>query len=112
MKMTGKKVDASINTYLTGINLKEAFMKAEQALTLTQITTNNHVAIEDMKKEFNEKNKQLQDLVTNVVTENVKLKEQIDALNLRFDDLSKGMGLDREEVKELIGWMLEEKKKA
>jgi integrase len=34
-KMTGKKVSSDMNGYLTGINLKDGFKKAEEALTLT-----------------------------------------------------------------------------
>lgn len=49
--MTGKKVEASMNVYMTGINPKEIFMKAEQALTLIQVTNNNHAAIEELKDE-------------------------------------------------------------
>ncbi len=48
--MTGKKVSQDINTYLTGVNFKELFMKAEQVLNLTQVITNNHGAIEEVKK--------------------------------------------------------------
>ncbi len=51
MKMTGKKVSSDINVYLTGLNLREVFTKAEQALTLTQATNNNHAALEELKKE-------------------------------------------------------------
>ncbi|MCJ7631659.1 site-specific integrase [Candidatus Bathyarchaeota archaeon] len=51
MKMVGKKVSSDISVYLAGINLKEVFMKAEQALSLTQVTNNNHVAIDELRNE-------------------------------------------------------------
>ena len=62
MKMTGKKVSPDINVYLTGINLKEVFMKGEQALTLTQIPDNNHATIEELKKAVMELTMKNQDL--------------------------------------------------
>lgn len=51
MKMTGKKVSQDINTYLTGVNLREVFVKGEGALTLTQVNNNSYMAVEDLKKE-------------------------------------------------------------
>lgn len=66
-KMTGKKVSQDINTYLTGINLKELFLKAEQELNLTQTINGNHRQdIEELKKE----NKELK-------AEQYDLKEQL-----------------------------------
>lgn len=78
-KMTGKKVEASMNVYMTGINLKEIFVKAEQALTLTQTTNNNHGAIEELKNE------------------SLKLKAQLNAVTERLA----GFEADIEELKYL-----------
>lgn len=49
--MVGKKVSQDISTYLTGVNPKEFFMKAEPALSLIHITSvNNHAAIDELRK--------------------------------------------------------------
>ncbi len=50
-KMTGKKIGSDMNGYLTGINLRDAFIKAEQALTLTQVSNKNHEELEELRKE-------------------------------------------------------------
>ena len=104
--MTGKKVDVSINTYLTVMKLKEAFMKAEQALTLTHITPNNHVAIEELKKEFSDKNREVQEIVTSVVKENLELKSKVSKMeNLMMEtldgirDLVHSIRVDDEELR-------------
>lgn len=70
-KMTGKKVSSDINVYLTGINLKEVFMKAEQVLNLTQVINNNHGAIEELR----DKNRALE-LQLKIITEKVDLWEK------------------------------------
>ncbi len=76
MKMTGKKVSQDISTYLTGLNLRELFMKGEQALTLTHLTNNNHTAIEELKKE----NQELKNKVSRVETEIADIKKIIEKL--------------------------------
>ncbi|MFH0748320.1 MAG: site-specific integrase [Candidatus Bathyarchaeota archaeon] len=47
-RMVGKKNSNDIQTYLTGVNLKESFKKAEAALSLTQ-ATNNHSKLEQLE---------------------------------------------------------------
>lgn len=71
MKMTGKKVSSDINVYLTGVNLREVFIKGEQALTLTQTTNNNHAALEELKKE----NMELKSKIAKVEEEITEIKK-------------------------------------
>jgi len=85
-KMTGKKVSPDIATYLTGINLREDFRKAEQAFNLTQSTNKNleqfEAAIEQLQKE-NLTSKTVAEVMTKRVTD---LKGELaDALRQRQD---------------------------
>ena len=82
MKMTGKKVSSDINVYLTGVNLREVFMKGEQALTLTYATNNNHSAIEELKNENTELKSQVQDLrgkISDIEAGLVEIKKALQA---------------------------------
>ena len=85
-KMTGKKVSPDIATYLTGINLREDFRRAEQAFNLTQSAGKDleqfEAAIEQLQKE-NMANKTVAEVMTKKVTD--LEKELIDAFNQRKD---------------------------
>jgi integrase len=72
MKMTGKKVSPDINSYLTGINFKEMFNKAEQALTVIQITNSNHAAIGELKEELKTLRDELGELRNQIKTQLAK----------------------------------------
>ncbi|MCJ7633452.1 hypothetical protein MUP77_13835 [Candidatus Bathyarchaeota archaeon] len=77
MKMTGKKVSQDISTYLTGLNLKELFMKGEQALNLTQSNNNkNHERMDNLERE----NMELKTKLSKVENEIGEIKKIIEKL--------------------------------
>ena len=76
MKMTGKKVSSDINTYLTGLDLREVFKKGEEALTLTQAANSNHGAIEELRKE----NMELKSKMAKVEDEIAEIKKVMEKL--------------------------------
>lgn len=60
MKMTGKKVKQDINTYLTSLNLKELFVKAENILNLTRVV--NVHGIDELRQENKDLKEELYDV--------------------------------------------------
>jgi integrase len=103
-KMTGKKISSDMNGYLTGINLKEAFTKALEALTLTQGSDRNYEAMEKLKKEIDlkveeqvdERIRVLQRLIDRYANENMDLKD-------RLGKTEKGLS----ELREILHQLLE-----
>jgi len=94
-KLTGKKVSKDINGYLTGVNLREAFTKGAQGLTLIQGPNRNHETLEEVSKlkvEVEERNKQLQTLVNGLSAENLELKSRVSRNELESTELKKRLG--------------------
>ncbi|MCJ7634339.1 site-specific integrase, partial [Candidatus Bathyarchaeota archaeon] len=60
MKMTGKKVTQDINIYLTSLNLKELFMKAENILNLTRVV--NVHGIDELRRENKDLKEEIYDV--------------------------------------------------
>ncbi|MCJ7634095.1 tyrosine-type recombinase/integrase [Candidatus Bathyarchaeota archaeon] len=98
-KMTGKKVSPDINVYLAGINFKEVFMKAEQALSLTHITTNNHGAIEELRKDNDVLKTQLK-AVTEQLQRNAERLDKWEKDIAEFNELKKELEDDIKIVRE------------
>ena len=103
-------------------SLRKMYMERENLLSITKPTTDLEKIRKEVEKTVKEdiegESKKLQTLVNGLAIENIELKdsmkslkEQVEALTEQFSDLSKGMGLNREEVVELIEWMLKEKDK-
>ena len=118
-KMTGKKVSPDINTYLTGVNLKDDFKKSEQALTPTQTTNNNHSRfekeIEDLRGSLTSyalENKVLKDRQKALEEETLKMEEQkraeIKGLQKRMAELEqqvkgwKQLSADLEQIRQYV----------
>jgi hypothetical protein len=60
--MTGKKISSDMNGYLTSLNLKDAFMKALEALTLIPGSNRNHEELEELKQRLGKTEKGLSEL--------------------------------------------------
>jgi hypothetical protein len=102
-KMTGKKISSDMNGYLTSLDLKDAFMKALEALTLTQGSDRSQEAMEKLKKEIDlkveeqvdERIRVLQRLIDRYANENMDLKD-------RLGKTEKGLSELREILQQLL----------
>lgn len=83
-KMVGKKISSDIATYLTGINLKDSFRKAEQALSLTQGFDHAAEEIQNLKEKMQQDSESftqsIKDVAESFTQDKMALKTTVNAL--------------------------------
>jgi len=94
--LCGKSVDASILTYMTTVQWREAFSKIADQLKITQMTNKNHAKLEELE----ERNKKLEE---NVLALNMALEVALKRLE-EIDPKFKAKGEEMRRILALKKW--------
>jgi hypothetical protein len=101
--MTGKSVSKAMLPYLTGIDVKTAFLKLQKVLGITTIIEESETNVK--KIEF------LENAMMELEKENKSLKDRIELLQSHFDDEMQKMNKTLGDYEERLDWLEVKNKK-